>query len=122
MATQKELIERLIIELDSLKKKLPNGEIKRMEQTLLILEKNQNEMKSDIRYIRKTILDPELGLIVRINKNTESRVKREGDMPGYMSIIDDFKTMVTWKSGVQKGLWLLYSAIIGIIIKLLFWD
>ena len=96
MATQKELIEKLIVDLDSIKKKLPNGEIKRMEQTLLILEKNQNEMKEDIRYIRKTILDPELGLIVRINKNTDSRV--------------------------QKGLWILYSAIIGIIIKLLFWD
>ena len=122
MATQKELIEKLIVDLDSIKKKLPNGEIKRMEQTLLILEKNQNEMKEDIRYIRKTILDPELGLIVRINKNTDSRVKREEDMPGYLGIIDDFKRMVTWKSGVQKGLWILYSALIGIIIKLLFWD
>ena len=68
MATQKDLIQQLINDLDSMKSSLPNGDIKRMEKTLEILEKNQNEMKADIRYIRKTILDPEKGLIVRINK------------------------------------------------------
>jgi hypothetical protein len=120
MATQKDLIQKLINDLDSIKSKLPNGEIKRMERTLEILEKNQNEMKSDIRYIRKTILDPEKGLIVRINKNTDFRYEKEEKMKHYEGKLVEFEGVLTWKKTISRGLWGVYSILLGILIKLLF--
>mgnify|MGYP003626023551 FL=1 len=120
MATQKDLIQKLINDLDSIKSKLPNGEIKRMERTLEILEKNQNEMKSDIRYIRKTILDPEKGLIVRINKNTDFRYDKEKKIKHYEGKLVEFEGVLTWKKTISRGLWGVYSILLGILIKLLF--
>ena len=120
MATQKDLIQKLIADLDAIKSKLPNGEIKRMEKTLEILEKNQNEMKADIRYIRKTILDPEKGLIVRINKNTDFRYEKEEKIKHYESKLVEFEGVLTWKKTISRGLWGVYSILLGILIKLLF--
>lgn len=120
MATQKDLIQQLINDLDYIKNKLPNGDIRRMEQTLLILEKNQNEMKIDIRYIRKTILDPEKGLIVRINKNTEYRDEEEEKMEYYGNKLIEFEGVLAWKKTISRGLWGVYSILLGILIKLLF--
>ena len=120
MATQKDLIQQLINDLDSIKSSLPNGDIKRMEKTLEILEKNQNEMKADIRYIRKTILDPEKGLIVRINKNTDFRYEKEEKIKYYESKLVEFEGVLTWKKTISRGLWGVYSILLGILIKLLF--
>ena len=120
MATQKDLIQQLINDLDSMKRSLPNGDIKRMEKTLEILEKNQNEMKADIRYIRKTILDPEKGLIVRINKNTDFRYEKEEKIKSYESKLVEFEGVLTWKKTISRGLWGVYSILLGILIKLLF--
>ena len=120
MATQKDLIQQLINDLDSMKSSLPNGDIKRMEKTLEILEKNQNEMKADIRYIRKTILDPEKGLIVRINKNTDFRYEKEEKIKYYESKLVEFEGVLTWKKTISRGLWGVYSILLGILIKLLF--
>ena len=120
MATQKDLIQQLIADLDAIKSKLPNGEIKRMERTLEILEQNQNEMKTDIRYIRKTILDPEKGLIVRINKNTDFRYEKEEKIKHYEGKLVEFEGVLTWKKTISRGLWGVYSILLGILIKLLF--
>jgi len=120
MATQNDLIQQLINDLDSMKSSLPNGDIKRMEKTLEILEKNQNEMKADIRYIRKTILDPEKGLIVRINKNTDFRYEKEEKIKYYESKLVEFEGVLTWKKTIIRGLWGVYSILLGILIKLLF--
>jgi len=122
MATNKKLIEDLIEEIIKMKKSLPNGNIIRIEKAIEQMQKNQDEMKEDIRYIRKTILDPEHGLVVRINKNTEFREEREEKIPFYDKELNDFHNMKTWKKTITRGLWLIYSAIIGLIIKILFWS
>ena len=36
--------------------------------------------------------------------------------------LKDVDKLISWKSNVTKALWVIYSAIIGVILKFLFWD
>ena len=93
MATNREIVERL----QCIEQKLPNGELE--------------EMHTMIKEIKEILLDPEDGIVVRVNKNTYWR--RELDA-------DEFKALLRWKQGVTHALWLSYSALIGILVKLIF--
>jgi len=42
-------------------------------------------------------------------------------MPGYNKIIRQFRELQQWKGAVTKALWGLYAAVIGYIVKLIFW-
>ena len=67
-----------------------------------------------------TLLNPEDGIIVRVNKNTSFRYDREEKIPYYDNIVLEFQKMKDWKDGVTKALWILFGAtisIIGFIIK-----
>ena len=93
MATNKQIVERL----ECIENRLPNGELKEM-----------HEMMKEIKEI---LLDPEDGIIVRVNKNTYWRKELDAD---------EFKALLRWKQGVTHAMWLVYSAVIGILVKLIF--
>ena len=104
MATNKEIIKKL----SDIEDKLPNGELEEM-----------HEMMKEIKEI---LLDPEDGIIVRVNKNTYWRKTiTEGDI-NFDSIKDDVKDLNSFKSNVTKALWVVYTAIMGVIIKLIWGD
>ena len=101
MATNKEIIKKL----GEIEDKLPNGELEEM-----------HEMMKEIKEI---LLDPEDGVIVRVNKNTYWRKTiTEGDV-SFDSIKDDVKDLNSFKSNVTKALWVVYTTIMGVIIKLI---
>ena len=56
------------------------------------------DLKEDVRFIKKKLLDPDDGAIARMNQNTSFR-----------------KT-------TQKTLWSIWLVIIGILGKLIFWN
>ena len=91
--TNKEICERL----QCIEQRLPNGELL--------------EMHENIKEIKAILLDPEDGIIVRVNKNTYWR--REIDS-------DEFKALLRWKQGVTHAMWISYTALVGIIIKIVF--
>ena len=104
MATNKEIIKKLA----DIEDKLPNGELEEM-----------HEMMKEIKEI---LLDPEDGIIVRVNKNTYWRKTiTEGDV-SFDSVKDDVKDLNSFKSNVTKALWVVYTAIMGVIIKLIWGD
>tara|TARA_A100001011_G_C14031167_1_gene723669 strand:- start:15 stop:329 length:315 start_codon:yes stop_codon:yes gene_type:complete len=104
MATNKEIIKKL----GEIEDKLPNGE----------LEEMHNMMKE----IKEILLDPEDGVIVRVNKNTYWRkTLTEGDV-SFDTIRDDVKDLNSFKSNVTKALWVVYTTIMGVIIKLIWGD
>ena len=84
--------------LDCIEKRLPNGEIKEMHQ--------------NIKEIKEILLDPEDGIIVRVNKNTFWRKELDAD---------EFKALLRWKQSVTHAMWIAYTALTGIILKLMFW-
>ncbi len=93
MATNKELLERL----HCIENRLPNGELK--------------EIHENVKEIKEILLDPEDGIIVRVNKNTYWRKELDAD---------EFKALLRWKQSVTHAMWMIYSAVLGILVKLIF--
>ena len=94
MATNKDILQRL----ESIESKLPNGELE--------------EMHGMIKEIKEILLDPEDGIIVRVNKNTFWRKEIDAD---------EFKALIRWKQAVNSAIYVVYTALVGIILKLIFW-
>ena len=117
--TQKELLESVLSELGSIKKGMPNGELKHMARSIDELRDSQSLMKEDISELKKTLLDPNDGVIVNTNKNTDFRREREKKIGYYDGIIIELQKMQDWKNGVTKALWIVFTILAGIIIKFL---
>ena len=56
------------------------------------------DLKQDVRFIKKRLLDPDDGTIARVNKNT------------------------SFRKSAQKTLWSIWLVIIGILGKIIFWN
>ena len=110
--TQKEILENVLNELLSIKKDMPNGEFKALVEDV-------KDMKEDLTELKFTLLNPEDGVIVKTNQNTNFRQKLEAnekDFQASMAEIDDIKR---WKDGVTKALWIIFAALAGIVIRML---
>ena len=94
MATNKDIIEKL----DCVQTKLMSGELEEIHQT--------------VKEIKEVLLDPEDGLIVRVNKNTYWR--RQIDTR-------DIAELKSFKQNVTTALWGIYTLMLGVIAKLIFW-
>jgi len=106
--------------LDVIKDKMPNGEIKTIQDKIENIESAQEDMHEDLRLIKKQLLDPEDGIVVRVNKNTEFRKRKEESEKSFQSIIDEHKELMSWKSTVTKILWILFTAVAGILVSIFF--
>ena len=93
MATNKEILQRL----DCIESNVANGQLDEIHQT--------------VKDIKEILLDPEDGIIVRVNKNTYWRHQIDSD---------EFKALIRWKQAMTHAMWISYSALLGIIIKIIF--
>ena len=80
-ATNTEIIEKL----KDMEERLPNGELK--------------EIQEDLRDIKEILLDPEDGLVVRVNKNTYWRKQIN---PDDIKELQGFKTSVKIHTGENR--------------------
>ena len=62
--------------------------------------------------IKEVLLDPEDGLIVRVNKNTYWRKQID---------TRDIEELKSFKQNVTTALWGVYTLVLGVIAKLIFW-
>ena len=95
MATNKHIIERL----ECIENRLPNGELQ--------------EIHENVKEIKEVLLDPEDGIIVRVNKNTYWRKQIN---------IQEIEELKSFKQNVTHALWGIYSLVLGVIAKLIFWE
>ncbi len=110
--TQKQLLESVLTELTSIKKHMPNGELKQMQ-------KDMEDLKDDISDLKYTLLNPDNGVIVNTNKNSEFReLMQAGDKDFQLKLLE-LQELKRWKEGVTKALWILFTGLAGVIIKLL---
>ena len=94
MATNKDIIERL----SCIEQNVSAGQLEEISQT--------------VKEIKEILLDPEDGLIVRVNKNTYWR--RQIDTK-------DIEELKSFKRNVTHALWGLYTLMLGVVAKLIFW-
>ena len=112
-------MEQLIAEMTLIKAKMPNGELKVIQKSLQDLEKGQEEFRQDMRAIQKRLFNPDNGLVVETNKNTFHREDQAKVEAQDGKAREDVRYLMRWKGSVSKGLWVIYSTIIGILIKIL---
>ena len=92
--TNKEIIKKL----ECVEDKLMGGELEEIHQT--------------VKEIKEILLDPEDGIIVRVNKNTYWRKQIN---------IQDIEELKGFKKNVTHALWGIYTIVVGVIAKLIFW-
>ena len=111
--TQKELNDNILSQLALINQKLLSaGDISTMVESL-------RELKKDISELKFTLLNPENGVIVKTNKNLEESKDHEdriSDLEKDALKIDD---LVKFKDTVTKVLWVLFTAVVGILATML---
>ena len=75
------------------------------------VKKSQEDTKQDLREIKKLLLDPNDGVIVRVNKNTEHREEHENSEREYDKLRREHYELVNWKSNVVKFLWIVVTSV-----------
>ena len=118
--TNKEILD----EIEFLKKKLPNGEFALLKKSVEDLSGGQNALKASIRELKQQLLDPDNGVVVRVNRNSEFRKGSEERGPlcqqSFENMEDNVNSILGWKDNVSRALWILFTGIAGIIVKILF--
>jgi hypothetical protein len=114
------LMKQILDELNHLKTNMPNGELKHLQTSMEDLKKDQRSMKDDISDMKKKLLDPEAGVIVKVNENTKFRLAEENRYEDYMKVNIDVDSLKKWQSGVNKALWIIFGAILAIALKVIF--
>jgi phosphoribosylformylglycinamidine (FGAM) synthase PurS component len=114
------LMKQILDELSHLKTNMPNGELKHLQTSMEDLKKDQRSMKDDISDMKKKLLDPEAGVIVKVNENTKFRLAEENRYEDYMKVNIDVDSLKKWQGGVNKALWIIFGAILAIALKVIF--
>ena len=118
--TQTLLMKQILDELSRLKSNMPNGELKHLQDGIEGLRQDQKALKDDISDIKKKLLDPDDGVIVKVNENTKFRIQEEDRYEDYLQFNSDVKALKSWQNGVNKALWILFAAIIALGLKVIF--
>ena len=109
--TQKQILEAVLKEIQHVKDHMPNGELKQMQSDV-------SELKEDISSLKKTLLNPDSGVIVNTNKNTEHRQFLQANQKDFETKLAEIETLKSWKDGVTRALWIIFGIIAAIIIRM----
>jgi len=110
--TQKEILESVLSEIKHIKTHMPNGELKQMA-------KDFEKMKDDITDLKYTLLNPETGVIVENNKNSEYRRELQGNEDEFRNRLSEIDDIKRWKEGVTRALWIIFGILATVIIRML---
>jgi len=114
------LMKQILDELAKLKSNMPNGELKHLQDSIEDLRKDQKVLKDDISDIKRKLLDPETGVIVRVNENTKFRLQEEDRYEDYLEFNADLRSLKKWQGGINKAMWIIFTAIAAIALKVIF--
>jgi len=109
---QKQVLESVLSELKHIKTHMPNGELKQMANDF-------KEMKEDLSDLKYTLLNPDDGVIVKTNKNTEYRRELEGNEEEFRNKMSEIEDIKRWKEGVTRALWIIFGVLATVIVRML---
>jgi len=109
---QKQILESVLAEIQHVKTHMPNGELKQMARDF-------EKVKEDITDLKYTLLNPDNGVIVNTNKNTDFRIQKESREKEYSKYILELEELKNWKAGVTRALWIIFGTLAAVIIRML---
>jgi uncharacterized protein YfeS len=98
----KQLVLELLTAFNSFKQKLEDPNYMQMESALRQMMEGQKDMREDISELKRQLLNPFDGVIVETRKNTEYRENKESMDEVYDNLIEEHKSLMRWKSNMQK--------------------
>ena len=117
--TQKEVLETVLSEIKHIKTHMPNGELKQMQKDFDLLKASMEDMKSDISDLKYTLLNPDNGVIVNTNKNTDFRRQLQANQKDFDEQMAKIAVIENWKTGVTRALWIIFGILASVIIRML---
>jgi hypothetical protein len=99
---------------------MPNGELKVIQSSIEELKHSQADIKSDVSEMKRRLLDPETGIVVRLNQNTQYIEDKKELEDYYEEIIDEHKELLSFKNTMTKAMWIVFTALVGILTKMMF--
>ncbi len=114
------MMDRILEELVFMRTKLPNGELKVLQTSMDDLKHSQDSIKADVSELKKKLLDPETGVVVRLNQNTQYIQDKKEMEDYYDEIIDQHKELLSFKNTMTKAMWIFFTALVGILTKMMF--
>jgi len=130
--TNQQMFDELAIAIDEIKTQLPvnpisrNGELTSIKLQLKKICEDQHEIKDDVGMIKKKLLNPEGGVVVRVNKNKDDIEELIGYTRGFLKKCETFESDIKeckkFKNGAHKALWVVYTSIIALATKLMFFN
>ena len=89
---------------------MPNGELKVMVEDL-------KDVKEDISELKYILLNPEDGVVVKTNKNTEFRLSMQANEKDFQAHMLELEELKRWKNGVTKALWIIFSVLAALLFE-----
>jgi hypothetical protein len=121
-----ETLNKLVSEISALKTTLPSSDLRIIQLSMEEFKHAQSDIKKDLTDLKKKLLDPDNGVIVKVNENTKFRIEQEKiqerEEREYKELILEHSELMKWKGGVTKAMWIFFTAIVGIVAKIFFMD
>lgn len=119
-----ETLRQVLEELSHMRDRLPQSDLRIIQINMEELKNSQVDMKRDLSDLKKKLLDPDDGVIVKVNENTKFRIEQqkqqEKDEKEYKDLLIEHSELMKWKSGVTKAMWIFFTALVGILAKVFF--
>ena len=66
-----------------------------------------------------TLLNPENGVIVNTNRNTEYRKELENNEVDFRNKLMEIEDLKRWKEGVTRALWIIFGILATVVIRMI---
>lgn len=110
-----ELIQEMYLLFSSFKKRIEDPNYIQIENTLSHLVNSQDEMKDEIRSLKKQLLNPFDGVIVENKKNSDFREAQEAWIEERDKLVEEHRSLVRWKAAVTKISIALLTSVGGVL-------
>ena len=118
--TTTDTLAAILETMQSLESKMPNGELKVIKSDVEELKTCYHSMKQDLSDIKLKLLNPEDGIIVRVNNNKRRLDEVEGIVDEIGEEVTEMSTDVhdlkSYKKNVNTALYAVYAATVGLVV------
>ena len=118
--------EELKKQIDELYKKLPNGDLKLLKVQVLEMQDDIRSFVSQQDRLVKRLYNPDNGIVVSMREIQRVTVEMHEKLDKYFPMIDTMSLKISYfekfKDNVVRALWISYTAISGLLIKIVFWE
>ena len=118
--------EQLKKQIDELYKKLANGDFKLLKVQVLEMQDDIRSFVEEQGRLVKSLYNPDNGIVVNMRDISRLTQEMHDKLDMYFPMIDKMSLKISYfekfKDNVVRALWISYTAISGLLIKIVFWE